>query len=351
MRASDASSSSTAGTPHVLALATTGLVDCIGRAGGNAESIFDRVGLSAHKLLDPMNSLPLQQYCHLFETTARQTGDDAFGLRFGAAFRPRSLGALGYVTINAPTLGAGLRKLCQYFDVCQGASVLRLVRDGALLRLEYQIHDGRITRRRQDAELTLGIFANIFRHCHGPGWRFTEVHFEHPRPADTGEHRRLFDAPVYFGQRINALVFEAEAAAATMPDPDAFAMMIMESYLAGRRLSATAEDFEVRLRHAVTDCFDGGGPRLETVAQCMKLTRAQLLRRMAQRRIDFNEVVRGVRREHALRFLAEPQLPLTEIALMLGYSELSAFSRAFRGWTGVSPLRYRQGAVTRGAMA
>ncbi len=74
-----------------------------------------------------------------------------------------------------------------------------------------------------------------------------------------------------------------------------------------------------------------------------------LHRRLRDLNVSFNDLVRGARRELALRYVAEPHIALTEIAFLLGYSELSAFSRAFHQWTGMSPVRYRRERVKRRA--
>ena len=88
----------------------------------------------------------------------------------------------------------------------QEHSTLALRDDGNLVRLEYQIRDGRILRRRQDAELSIGIFNNIFVHCFGSSWAPEEIHFEHLRAAEPGAHQALLNAPVYFGQPSNAIL-------------------------------------------------------------------------------------------------------------------------------------------------
>jgi AraC-like DNA-binding protein len=129
----------------------------------------------------------------------------------------------------------------------------------------------------------------------------------------------VFDAPVRFGQATNALVFDAALICGAMADPDPLAMSRLESGLAARRPGAAPSAFEAALRGAVAGCFASGGPR----------------------RIDFNTLVADLRRERALLLLAQPGVKLTDIAMSLGYSEHSAFTRAFRGWTGMSPRRYR----------
>ena len=338
----------TAGTftraePYVLAAAASGVVDLIEREGGDVDRIFGRAEIDTARLDSPLNELGLKQYCRLFEEAARQTQYDNFGLRFGNSFQPRQLGALGYLAINSPTMAAALRNLAVYFPAHQQNSTFAVREEDELLLLDYQITDGRIVDRRQDAELSLGMFRNIFRHCHGGRWRPVEVHFEHPRPIDGKEHETLFDAPVFFSQRTNSLVFRRRDLDAVIRGHDPYLFALIEPYMAGRQArQGRSDDLIGLVRHEIEARFGHGNPQLGKVASALGLTSWTLQRRLKELDVNFNDLVRAARRDLALRYVAEPHIPLTEVAFLLGYSELSAFSRAFRQWTGMAPARYRR---------
>ncbi len=338
----------TAGTfasaePYVLAAAASGVVESIEREGGDVDRIFGRAEIDTSRLDSPLNELGLKQYCRLFEEAARQTQYDNFGLRFGNSFQPRQLGALGYLAINSPTMAAALRNLATYFPAHQQNSTFAVREEGDLLLLDYQITDGRIVDRRQDAELSLGMFRNIFRHCHGGRWRPVEVHFEHPAPIDGKEHETLFDAPVFFSQRANSLVFRRHDLDAVIHGHDPYLFALIEPYMAGRQArQGRSDDLIGLVRHEIEARFGHGNPQLGKVASALGLTSWTLQRRLKELDVNFNDLVRAARRDLALRYVAEPHIPLTEVAFLLGYSELSAFSRAFRQWTGMAPARYRR---------
>jgi len=333
-------------SPKVLAAAANGVSDMIRRYGGDAERIFGRATVRAQELTSPVNELSLRQYCALFEEAAQQTAQDNFGLHFGQEFLPQRLGAIGYIAITSPTLAAGLRNLVGYFPAHQDSSVLGLESDGDLMRLTYQIYDPQIPARRQDAELSLGMFCNILRHGLGPRWAPVEVHFEHARPDGCREHEQKFDAPVLFGQRTNAVVFRRAELAARMPGADPYLFAVIEPFLAERRaLRETPVDFVHALRQEIKRQLGEGTSSLAVVAERMGLTPACLQRRLRAHGVAYGDLLRAARQEMALRWVGESDMPLTEVALAVGYSELSAFSRAFRGWTGLSPQRYRRSRV------
>src|SRR5262249_37851414 len=171
--------------PQVLAAAADGIIPMIDAHGGDVDRIFGEVRVDIDLLNSPFNELSLAQYCRLFEEAAHQTGCDNSGLRFGHGFTPRQLGPLGYMTINSPTMAAGLRALVDYMPAHQQNTTMALRRERDLLYLDYQIADGRIGRRRQDAELSLGMFCNIFYHCHGKQSPPLQLPFDHPQPPPT----------------------------------------------------------------------------------------------------------------------------------------------------------------------
>ncbi|WP_234730849.1 AraC-like transcriptional regulator QhpR [Acidocella facilis] len=327
--------------PHIAAAAAAGIEALIGQCGGDAPSLLAGLALPAARLADPTQRLSLMAYCRLFEQAAAQTGLDDFGLRFGQQYAPEQMGALGALVLASPDLGAALRNLCAYFPVLQEHSCLRLRAQGAVIALEYQIGDGRITQRRQDAELSLAVFAGIFRRALGPGFAPLEVQFEHLRPAGA-RAASGFRAPVYYAAPRNALLFPAELLAAKMPGADAARLPGLLAALRPQLADGGARDFVGQVLGLIRDGFLNGAAQIDQVAQRLGVSRAGLHRRLRQEGVAFSDLTARIRRELAQDYVGQPGIAFTDIALLLGYSELSAFTRAFTRWTGRSPARYRQ---------
>jgi len=329
--------------PGVIASAATGIVQFIEARGGDVDRIFGRAGIAPETAGSPTLRLELKSYCQLFEVASAVTKCESFGLWFGHQFQPRDLGLWGYSAISAPTLGAALNNLVELFDFHQQSSRMSLRRgqDG-LMRLEYQIEAPEIVERRQDAELSLGMFLNVFRDCLGLQWVPEEVHFEHPRPADSREHERAFGAPVYFSLPRNALLFRPEVMSEPMPHRDAKLMAMMQMCL--RQLASEQQkcaSLTDRVKAAVRAKLPDGYPALDDVAETLRITPTAIQRKLASEGLIYRELVELIRRELAIAYIKQRHLPFSEIALLLGYSELSAFSRAVHRWTGQSPRQYR----------
>lgn len=329
--------------PGVLASSATGIVNWIERYHGDVDRIFGHAGISPEMAGSPTLVLGLRSFCRLFEESARLTRNDNFGLWFGTKFEPRDLGLWGYAAVSAPTLGVALNTLVELFPLHQQSSSMRLVNspDG-LIRLEYRIQAADIFDRRQDAELTLGQLAALIRESLGQNWGPEEVHFEHPKPDGWREHERAFSAPCFFSQPTNALIFRPESLSASMPARDLRLMAAMrlclEQLSERKDVRASVTD---QVRAAVRARLPEGFPTLEAIAAELRLPASAIQRELHYDGVSYSTLVEATRRDLALSYLQQRRLTFSEIAFLLGYSELSAFSRAVRRWTGASPRRLR----------
>lgn len=339
-----AASNGASAAPVVLAAAAAGLVDFIDAQGGDVDSIFGNCGIAPEMTAAPTLQLRLADYCGLFEEAAKQTGRGNFGLWFGQQFSPRDLGMWGYASLSSPTLGSALQNLVGLFRYQQSSSSMCLARDAnGRMRLEYQILSPAIIARRQDAELSLGQFTNIIREACGRHWSPLEIQFEHPRPAEWRQHEMAFGAPVFFGCATNAIIFDAGLLERPMPGRDLKLLTMMQTCLESLGSRDQAESLIDRVRHAVRLRLTEGAPTLEQIAHSLRLSPTAIQRALADAGLGFREAVDTTRYDLARHYLQQSQLPLSEIALLLGYSELSAFTRAFTRWAGSSPRAYRSG--------
>lgn len=327
---------------NILAAAACGVTRFIGHHGASPERVLVAAGVDERQLDDPKLSLDLGAYVRLMELAAGETANDNFGLWFGQQFQPAMLGLIGEIAIASPTLGSALSNLAELFPYHQQATETRFARDGEFLRLEYRILDGQILERRQDAELTMGMFANVVRHALGPHWAPEEVHFEHARPEAWKDHETAFAAPAHFGQRTNALVFRARDLDRPMPQGDLRRLTRLRDELVTLAGGTGVLSFLNRVRGEVRSRFPDGYPHVEEVADALGMARWTLQRRLADHGLSFSDVVEEVRRDLAALYVRQPHIPIADIGFMLGYSEVSAFSRASKRWFGASPQRLRQ---------
>ncbi|WP_427975975.1 AraC-like transcriptional regulator QhpR [Acidocella sp.] len=330
--------------PQVALCATAGLLPLLRALGTDADRIFGPAGVDAGCLNEASEGgLALSSYVEVMERAAQHSGRGDFGLLYGRSFPASCHGLVGDLALAAPSIGTALRQFTDLFPLHQEASEARLVEEAGLLRLEYRILDWRIFERRQDAELTIAMFQNLLREAYGPGFRPVEVHFEHPEPEGRARHEEVFAAPVFFGQRTNAIVFRPGELSRRMPGADAarFARLAAEAYR--RRLPKGRVPLEARVRAEIRSRLPDGSPPILEVADALGVARWTLQRRLNEMGLTYAEAVQDVRKALAASYLRQPHLSISGIAQLLGYAELSPFSRACRRWFGAPPEQIRAG--------
>jgi AraC-like DNA-binding protein len=322
---------------QILAAAINGLPEFLRSRGVDPHRLLRAVGLEGGTAV----RLDLPRYCALIELAAHQTGNDTFGLQFGRDGAHERLGLLGEIALAAPTLGAALDNLAALFPFFQQNTDASFETTNGLCRLDYRILDGRILERRQDTELTMTSLVRLIRCCLGPNWAPHEVHFEHPQPAGVRMHRRIFNAPVSFSMGTNALIFRDPGLSRSMPASDPTRMRQLREELVRLVGSTGTLSLADQVVGEIRSRLAAGYPHIEDIAEALRMTRWTLQRRLAEQGQVFSELVEATRRRLARSHLGAAHMPIQEVAEVLGYSEVSAFTRACVRWFGLPPSRLR----------
>jgi AraC-like DNA-binding protein len=326
---------------RVLSSAADGIAEFIAANGADAKAVLRAAGIDERVMRNGRESLDLQRYCALIELAARQTSNSNFGLHYGSAFMPERLGLIGEIALASPTLGSSLHNLTRFFPYHQQNTATAFRKIGDLWHLEYRILDGRILSRRQDAELTMGTYLNVIRRCLGKHWAPAEVYFEHPCPMDVRSHERLFKAPVHFNMKTNALVFHDHGLAQPMPGWHATRVRDLSAALVELTGHTGTLNLTDQVVGEIRAHLPAGYPHIEDVAEALQMTRWTLQRRLADQGEVFSDLVETTRMQLAEAHLGEPHMAIRDIADILGYSELSAFSRACVRWFKAPPSKVR----------
>jgi len=324
----------------IRAAAAAGAVH--GLSQGLRRQALAEAGLSEADLRDPDRLLQLETVLALTGAAARVAGDDCHGLHLGAEWDLGELGVLSYAVLNAPTVGTGLRNLDRYGRVHVQGGRITLRESAGEARLGYELEtlDRELARQHVEASAVVGL--RIVRQLSGEQCRPRRVAFGHRRPRDPSEHTRTFGCEVQFGApEFLLMVFDAEILDRRVVEADRMLLPLVEQHL-DELLSQTADAALVQeVRGVLARTLCDGSPTIRSVARACGMSVRTLQRRLEEQGTVFRDLVQATRRELAERYLAAPDASLTEIAFLLGYAELSAFDRAFRRWTGTTPLAMR----------
>lgn len=311
--------------------------------GADVSELYRAAGFDASALADPDARIPFAQLVALYEQAARLTGDDAFGLHVGESVTPTMFDVVGYLTVNSATLGEAYRRLARFHSIWTDGASFSIKENAGEARLSYDYAEDITGGRRHDCEMTLATVVVFMRRVTEIDWLPREVSFQHARPADTSAHGRIFRAPLRFSAPRNELAFDSALLRLPLARADANLVAVLDRHaeeLLARlppRGGACA-----RVRKLVAESFGAGEPGLAFVSRRLGLSARTLQRKLKEEGSSFQDVLDEVRRDAAERYLRGRDLAICEVAYLLGFSEPSAFHRAFRRWTGVTPAEFRR---------
>lgn len=330
--------------PVISVAAATGLVDAIATAGGNADQILGVAGLDRAALDEVDGFIPANSFARALEEAAQVTGDDCFGLHFGEHFDPKDIGALVYVVIHSPTMQVAIRNTERYLHIHNTAVRLGFSVEGDRGYLRYWLSDParKPERQRQHNEYSMVVAVKTFRIMAGRDWTPQEIQFAHETPQRVSEHSRVFGCPVLFGCTGNAFAVKRDFGERRVPTADAKLYRVLKQHVERIASEMPSEDDLVgSVRKAIGESVGEANPTLGRMARKLATSPRTLERRLKEQGVIYRELVDDTRRRFALEYLKDRSRTLTEVAFLLGYSEVSAFSRAFKRWTGSTPLEHR----------
>lgn len=268
----------------------------------------------------------------------------ALGLTVGRGIRVQDCGVLGYLFKTSRNVGDALKCFNRFQGLIYAGSEARLENiDSDLVRLIWEPIYG-YSSQTSDA-LLIAAMVNIVHELIQPNTlSLKSVNFTQEIPLDElSIYESFFGCEVKQRQSKLSLVFNKDDLLCPIPDVDPTLNNILgkqaESLLAH---VPENDDFLVRLRNHLIRCLHEGRSDANQLAKEMGLSERTLHRRLKHKNRVYRDILKEIRKSMAVNYLTDPKLTLPEIALMLGYSEQSTFSRAFKIWFGLSPLKYRK---------
>ena len=338
---------SVAKNPMISMSAAAGLMDAIKAAGANPDDVLGNLAVDKAVFFNPDSFIRVSAFARILEEAARLSSDPCFGLHFGESYNPKNIGPLIYVVLNSPTIAAGIENTARYIKIHNEAARAAIVVEKDRAYLRFSPDELLINTSRQHNEYAMTVALNTLRLMVGSEWAPREVHFTHHLEAASSEHFRVFCAPIMFGCPSNAFVIDSDFLKREVPAADPRLYRILKRYLGGVLKDMPREDDLVAaVRRVIGEAIRDGEPKLSQAAKKIGMSPRRLQRRLKEYGMDFKKLVDDTRRRLALHHIKEEKDPLTQIAFMLGYSDASAFNRAFKRWTGTAPLEYRRTLAT-----
>jgi len=322
-----------------------GYIELVQSLGRDPHAFLRGVGLSAKLLDNPETLIPGDAVRELLEITARATGAEDFALRLAALRTFSNLGPISLVLKEEPTPRQALDTLCRYLKLLNASLITRIEDAGSTVIVREDLLPSHDLPMRQSMELAVGVMFRILRELIGPQWRPLQVCFTHRPPADAAAHRAFFGRGVLFNQEFNGLVCAAAdlqmPRTASNPGAARFARDYLETALRHR-----GEGLGESCRDLVLALLPGGRCTAQQVARHLRVDRRTLHRHLDAEGLSFTALLNQVRRELVLRHLRDSDLPLGEVAGLLGFAAPSSVSHRFRAAFGCSVTAWRRQAAS-----
>jgi AraC-like DNA-binding protein len=322
----------------------------IARASGlDPARMLQEAGLRVSVELEPDLMIPVECVGELLHCSALRSGNESFGLRMAETRMLSNLGAVGMLIRDQKTLGDSLNVLMSYQALLNSSLSLMVESYADVVVLREELRPGKPHQpTRQRIELAMGVMLRLMRQFLGPDWKPRRVCFGHSAPRDVSVHHRMFGYGVEFDAEFNCIV----CAKSDFDTPNPSADPAMARY-AQQLLDATPNPKQASMladvRRTVLLLLPSGRCSIEQVAGHLGVACRTVQRGLAEQGQSFSSLVTEIRKELATRYVIESDRPLTEVTLLLGFSEPSALSRWYHAQFGCSAMQSRAARASRQA--
>ena len=312
-------------------------------AGVPVVPLLRRVGLTPEVIADPEERLIVRSQITLLDEAAIALQDDCLGFTLARDFDPREIGLLYYVMASSQTLGDALKRVARYSQITNEALVVRY-REGN--RLIISLSYSGVPRHSERHQIEFCMFA-VLRICRVlTGQNLVPQHFwiSHHRSGTTNsEMARFVGTAVEFGATADEFALNANARELPLIHADPYLNNLLLKYceaaLTDRR--GNVSQLRTRVENAISSLLPHGRVVVDDVARSLGMSERTLARKLSDEGLNFTEVLQQLRRDLAVRYLDDPKLHVSKIAWLLGFNEVSAFTHAFKRWTGKTPSQMR----------
>lgn len=328
---------------HVAARKVLLVLALCERAGLGRAELLGALSLTEADVADPDAWVPQEAWRRVWEIAVARTGDEALGLRAAAGVDPGYFGVIDYAARSASCLREAAPLAARYFRLANswGRLELRPVGEG-LEVVRHVLGDELGWLPPQAADFAMATMLRVMRLATARPFAPTRVSLRRRAPADPSPWRESFGCAVEFDAAEDRIALGPDALALPMRAPDARLRALVEGYAESllRVLGDPEAPLMVRTRHQIAVALAARrSAELESVARGLGLSGRTLQRRLQEEGSSFRALLDEVRHALATRWLRAGLSP-GEITFLLGFSEVSAFGRAFLGWEGCSPAAW-----------
>ncbi|MFK7732962.1 MAG: AraC family transcriptional regulator [Pseudomonadales bacterium] len=309
--------------------------------GIGPESLFDLAGVDLNTLRDPSVRMPADAFHRLLNQVEQASNDPVFGLTMSKYIHPTTFYSLGIAMYCSETLGGFLESLAKYYRLITTNDEMVIdAQDGLFHLRAIHVNPVEFSPIREDG--IASIIVKIIRVALHDHYEPKEITLRRAHPgALAEEYERFFGCPVTFDAQNTEIVLREEDVARKLHSANPQLGEMYEQLTVEYLNKLDRIDFPSRVRKELVWLLPSGVSSKEQVASALNMSTRTLYNKLEQSGTTFREVLDDTRHSLADEYIKQ-ELPIYEIAYLIGFSDTANFSRAFKKWTGVSPNEYRQ---------
>lgn len=312
------------------------------RRGIDPTPLFKDTGIDTETLDNPHVRYSAKQGHLVWTRTSEMLSDPGFGLTIAQVWQPSDFHALGCAFMASTTLRDALNRLVRYnalvYDMVSYSVVER--NDHAIVSYSTKHSELEEPAILEDTRWT--VVLDACRRVYGADLDPLEVTFLHTEPDSAmDEFSGFFRCPVRFGEPVATMIFPAEILDRPLPASNRELALTLDRTLSEYLAKLQRDDIVSRTKRVISDYLPSGNLTDKVVADALQMSPRTLQRKLAAEDTTFRKLVETVRQELAVSYLADARFTLVEISYLIGFSEQSSFSRAFKRWTGSTPQEFR----------
>lgn len=318
------------------------LLDYVESAGLDPNDLLERAGIARETLADSRSRLPKRRFQVLWRAASQALGDPAIALRVATTVRPSTLGVIGHLGSASPSVRNAFESVQRLTPLLweDFECGLETRGDAAFFRCG-SVRSSASAEDRFTREYAVALTVAMSRSRSSEGAGPIEARFSYPAPPYAEEYDRILQLPVRFDAGEDGVLLPTAMVDAANPVADAGLIELLERYAAEQLAGiAAATRFCDRVRACVRAAQPAGCLTATEVAQRLSVSPRTLRRRLSEEGSSYREIVDEVRADLARHHLAREKRDIDDVALMLGFSDQSAFTKAFRRWTGRTPAEF-----------
>jgi AraC-like DNA-binding protein len=307
----------------------------------DADSMFRRFGLDPTLIHEPRTRYSYHSLCDAWVEAAAITQNEHLGLESARHYSPLDLNALGVTFLSSTTLMEALQRWVRYESVLDTNATSSITESRDRVDLVSELVEIPTNAIRIVEDVTASILINLCRLGLGMALDPVEVAFTYPEPKATGEHFAVFRCPLKFSQPVSRISFNIADVRRPFTAANRELALSSDQILECMINDLNQSDIISQVKRAIIDGLPSGTPSEDKIAKSVFASSRTLQRRLSDENTNFRTLILEVRRELAEKYLEDKAMPLAEISYMLGFSDTSSFSRAFKKWTGNPPAAFR----------